>query len=127
MDCKKLPDSNGVGLTVRRSFPKRIIASPGENIHYEETRSDRIRGILCKLHLQGPGVRCIERSGIAAIADAAIVRGPKRAGRKLPVCTRKMDGEGSSRTHHGYRAHFCLPGIAVRARGSNAAPRLRAR
>jgi len=42
--------------------------------------------------------------------------GAKRAGRKLPVCARKMDGKGSSRAHHGYRTHFYLPGIAVRAR-----------
>src|SRR5437879_12851972 len=106
--------------------PSVIILFPGERIHYEETRSKRIRGILCQLHLKSPGVRCIERSGIAAITDAAVVRGAKRAGRKLSVCAGKMDSKGSPRAHHGYRANFCVPGVAVRARRSNAAAGLRA-
>ncbi len=45
---------------------------------------------------------------------------------ELPVCAGKMDRKGSSRAHHGYRAHFYLPGTAVRARRSDAASRIRA-
>src|SRR6267378_5277482 len=82
--------------------PGGIIASTEERFHHEETRSERIRGVLRQLHIESSGLRRAERFGIAAIANAAVVRRAKRAGRKLPVCAGKMDGEGSSRAHHGY-------------------------
>src|SRR5216684_3815643 len=110
----------------RKTKSKDSLYNPSsrKRIHHEQTGGDGVRGILCELHLKGPGVRRIERFGIATFANAAVVRRTKRAGRKLPVCAGKMDGQGSSRTHHGYRTHFCLPGLAVRARRSDAAPRL---
>src|SRR5216683_5550311 len=106
--------------------PSGIIPSPGERFHHEQTRSERICGLLRELHSESSWLRRLERFGIAANANAAVVRGAKRAGRQLPVWAGKRDGKGSSRTHHGYRAHFCLPGIAVRARRPNAATGIRA-
>src|SRR2546426_9911329 len=80
---------------------------------------------LRELHIESSGLRYPERSRIPAIANAAVVLREKRTGREFPVCRGKVDGEGSSRAHHGYRADFYLPGIAFRARRSNAASRLR--
>src|SRR6267143_2736134 len=115
------------GFAVRWRFSQRYNAvSRSEDHEHEQTRSDRICGLLRELHIESTGVRRIERFGIPAITDATVVCRAKRAGRKLSVCAGKMDGEGSSRAHHGYRAYFCVPGVAHRAWGSNAATRIRA-
>src|SRR6267154_2869221 len=115
------PTSKCLGVCSRA-----IIPSPRKRFHHEQTGSDRIRGLLRELYIESSGVRCIERPRIATPADAAVVCGAKRAGRKFPVCAGEMDGKGSSRTHHRYRTHFYVPGIAVCAQRPNAASRIRA-
>src|SRR6266404_556384 len=116
------------GFAVRWRFSQRYNAvSRSEDHEHEQTRSDRICGLLRELHIESTGVRCIERFGIPAVTNAAVVCRAKRAGRKLPVCAGKMDGEGSSRAYHGYRAYFFVPGVAHRAGRSDAATRIRIR
>src|SRR6266446_2817594 len=102
-----------------------IIAAQEERTVDEQTPADGIRRVLRELHIESSGLRYPERSRVPAIANAAVVLRAERARREFPVCRGKVDGEGSSRAHHGYRADFYLPGIALRARRSNAASRLR--
>src|SRR2546426_1960193 len=90
-----------------------IIPAFHEESFHEKARSRGIRGVLCKLHFKSSRDRYPQRARSTAAADAAPIRWAKRTRRKLPVRCGKMDGKGSPRTHHGYRAHFAYRALRI--------------